>query len=248
MQQRHQWKLPLYNCRDDIDSQLAQICQLPAEYDFPRVSLPQCFHYTGPLQDPSGLEPVFFPSISFPFEKLTGKPLIYASLGTLQNRKWEIFHSIAEACLGVDAQLVISLGNPNRQESGSTLPGSPILVSYAPHQQLIERASLIVTHAGMNTVLGSLSSGTPLVAIPVTNEQPGIAARVARTGAGEVVPLRRLSASTLRSAIQRVLMEDSYKKQASSLQEAIRRAGGVTRAADIVERAISTGKPVLTGT
>jgi UDP:flavonoid glycosyltransferase YjiC (YdhE family) len=87
VQQRHQWKLPLYNCRDDIDSQLAQICQLPAEYDFPRVSLPQCFHYTGPLQDPSGLEPVFFPSISFPFEKLTGKPLIYASLGTLQNRK-----------------------------------------------------------------------------------------------------------------------------------------------------------------
>jgi MGT family glycosyltransferase len=245
VQQRHQWKLPTYSCRNDAYSQLAQICQLPAEYDFPRDNLPQCFHYTGPLQDPSGLEPVFFPSISFPFEKLTGKPLIYASLGTLQNRKWEIFHSIAEACLGLDAQLVISLGNPNSQESGSTLPGSPIVVPYAPHQQLIERASVIVTHAGMNTVLGALSSGVPLVAIPVTNEQPGIATRIARTGAGEVVPLARLSVSRLRAAIERVLTEDSYKKNASRLQEAIRRVGGVNRAADVIEQAVSTEKPVL---
>ncbi len=137
------------------------------------------------------------------------------------------------------------LGNPNSQESGWTLPGSPIVVPYAPHQQLIERASLIVTHAGMNTVLGALSSGVPLVAIPVTNEQPGIATRVARTGAGEVVPLARLSVPKLKAVIQRVLTEDSYKNNASRLQEAICRAGGVNRAADIIEQAISTGKPVL---
>lgn len=245
VQQRHQWKLPTYKSRDDFYSQLAQLCQLPAEYDFPRVNLPQCFHYTGPLQEPSGLEPVSFPSISFPFEKLTGKPLIYASLGTLQNRKPEIFHNIALACVGLDVQLVISLGNPNSSESGSNLPGSPIVIPYAPHQRLIERASLIITHAGMNTVLGALSSGVPLVAIPITNEQPGIAARVARTGAGEVVPLARLTVPKLRATIERVLTEDSYKTNVTRLQEAIALAGGVRRAADIVEQAISTGKPVL---
>lgn len=244
VQQRQEWNLPLYNCRQDAGSQLAQICQLPAEYDFPRVNLPQCFHYTGPLQEPSGNEPVSF-DISFPFEKLTGKPLIYASLGTLQNRKWEIFQSIAEACVGLDVQLVISLGDPNSLESGSNLPGEPIVVPYAPHQQLIERAKLIVTHAGMNTVLGALSNGVPLVAIPITNEQPGIAARLARTGAGEVIPVAHLSVPKLGAAIERVLSEDSYRKNASRLQEAILRAGGVRRAADIVELVISTGKPVL---
>lgn len=246
--QREQWKLPPHDRRSDTGSQLAQICQLPAEYDFPRVNLPQCFHYTGPLQEPSGNEPVSFENISFPFEKLTGKPLIYASLGTLQNRKWEIFQSIAEACVGLDVQLVISLGNPNSLESGSNLPGEPIVVPYAPHQQLIEISSLIITHAGMNTVLGALSSGVPLVAIPITNEQPGIAARLARTGAGEVIPVARLSVPRLRAAIERVLSEDSYKKNASRLQEAIALAGGVKRAADIVEQVISTGKPVLAQT
>jgi hypothetical protein len=42
-----------------------------------------------------------------------------------------------------------------------------------------------------------------------------------------------------------VLTEDSYKKNAFRLQEAIRQAGGVNRAADIIEQAISTGKAVL---
>ncbi len=230
--QRYQWKLHQYSSNEDFYSPLAQICQLPAEFDFKRIKLSKCFHYTGPLQEPSGLEPISYSEISFPFEKLNGKPLIYASLGTLQNRKLEIFQKIAEACCSLDVQLVISLGNPNSQESGSNLPGSPIVVSYAPHQQLIERSSLIITHAGMNTTLGALSSGVPLVAIPITNEQPGIAARIARTGAGEMISLSQLSVSKLRATINRVLTEDSYKKNALRLQQEIRQAGGVSLAAE----------------
>ena len=38
------------------------------------------------------------------------RPLVYASLGTLQNGSEEIFRTIAEACAGLNAQLVISLG------------------------------------------------------------------------------------------------------------------------------------------
>ncbi len=87
-----------------------------------------------------------------------------------------------------------------------------------------------------------------MVAIPITNDQPGVAARIAWTGTGEVVPLARLSVPRLRDAIQRVLAEESYKNNASRLQEAICRVGGVRRAADIIEQAISTGKPVLAQT
>jgi MGT family glycosyltransferase len=231
--------------RQDAYSRLAQICQLPREFDFPRVNLPNCFHYTGPLQNPSGLESVSFPDISFPWEKLTDKPLIYASLGTLQNKVPEIFQCIAAAAAGLDVQLVISLGNPNNKPSDYNLPDTAIVVSFAPHQKLIDRASIVITHAGMNTTLGALSSGVPIVAIPITNEQPGIATRLARTGAAEVLPLRHLSVSRLQAAIERVLTENSYKQNAHRLQEAIRRAGGMRRAADLIEQAVSTGKPVL---
>ena len=111
--QRREWNLSPYKTLEDNFSKLAQICQLPAEYDFPRANLADCFHYTGPLQDPSGLEPISFTDTEFPFEKLTNQSLIYASLGTLQNRNLEVFETIACACEGLDAQLVISLGNPN---------------------------------------------------------------------------------------------------------------------------------------
>lgn len=239
--QRRHWKLSAFSKPEDMySSSLAQICQLPIEFDFPRKNLPKGFHYTGPLQEPSGEEPVSFPSFVFPFEKLTHQPLIYASLGTLQNRDWNIFYCIAEACAGLDAQLVISLGDPNNRESGQNLPGSPLVVPYAPHWQLIKRADLIITHSGLNTVLGALSCGVPMVAIPITNEQPGIAARLAAIGVGEVIPASLLSSSKLREAIQKVLKEDSYKKNASRLQASIRKAGGVKRAADIIEKVLST--------
>ncbi|MEY3828143.1 MAG: hypothetical protein RLZZ148_2971, partial [Cyanobacteriota bacterium] len=243
--QRQQWELPLYNKREDAYSRLAQICQLPIDFDFPREKLPNHFHYTGPLQEPSGLESVSFPDISFPWDKLSDKSLIYASLGTLQNKVPEIFQCIAKAVAELDVQLVISLGNPNNKPSDYNLPDSVIVVSFAPHQKLIDKANIVITHAGMNTTLGALSSGVPIVAIPITNEQPGIASRIARTGVGEVLLLRNLTASNLQAAIKRVLTEDSYKKNALRLKAAIEKAGGVKRAADIVEQVAATGKPVL---
>lgn len=237
---RREWKLPLHSSPNDAYSQLAQLSQQPAEFEFPRQHLPQCFHFTGPYTNQASREPV-----SFPFEKLTGQPLIYASMGTVQNRLLGIFHNIAEVCVGLDAQVVISLGGSTSPESLPELPGSPLVVGYAPQLALLQKATLTITHAGLNTTMESLSHGVPMVAIPIANDQPGVAARLFWTGAGEVVPLSRLSGSRLKSAIQRVLSEDSYTKNASRLQEAIRRAGGVSRAADIVEQVISTGKPVL---
>jgi UDP:flavonoid glycosyltransferase YjiC (YdhE family) len=109
----------------------------------------------------------------------------------------------------------------------------------------LQKASLNITHAGLNTTLESLSYGVPMVAIPVTDDQSGVAARIAWTGAGELVTLSRLSISRLRETIKRVSTEESYKQNAVRLQEAIRQTGGVTRAADIVEQAVFTGSPVV---
>jgi MGT family glycosyltransferase len=237
---RREWKLPKHLSLNDNYSPLAQVSQQPAELEFPRQTLPQCFHFTGPYHNSIGREPV-----DFPYEKLTGQPLIYASMGTLQNRLMGVFHTIAEACVGLDAQLVISLGGSGSPESLQGLPGEPLVVAYAPQLELLKKVTLTITHAGMNTTLECLTNGVPMVAIPIANEQPGIAARIAWTGAGEFVPLSRLSVPKLRASIQRVLTQDSYKKNALRLQEAIRRAGGVRRAADIVEQVIFTGKPVL---
>ncbi|MEH2312750.1 MAG: glycosyltransferase [Nostoc sp.] len=242
-QYRQEWKLPPQFSPNDRYSRLAQISQQPSQFEFPRENLPQWFHFTGPYHSPTGRE---IPD--FPYEKLTGQPLIYASMGTVQNRLLGVFKSIAEACNDLDAQLVISLGGSATPESLGSLPGNPLVVGYAPQLELLQKATLTITHAGMNTTLESLNNGVPMVAIPVANDQPGIAARVAWAGAGEAVPMSRVNVPKLRAAIQKVLTEDSYKQNALRLQEAIQRAGGVSRAIDIVEQVVSTGKPVLAKT
>lgn len=237
---RKQWKLPLYSSANDIYSKLAIVSQQPIEFEFPRTDLPQWFHFTGPYHDSTGRQ-----KVDFPFEKLNGKRIIYASMGTLQNRLIGIFQKIASACEGLDAQLVISLGSSATPESLPELPGNPLVVGYAPQLELLKKASLTITHAGLNTTLESLSNGVPMVAIPIANDQPGVAARIAWTGVGEFIPVSRLNVPGLRAAIEKVLTETSYKQNAVRLQQAIQTAGGVTRAADIVEQVIATGKPVL---
>lgn len=237
--QRKQWKLRPYKTFDDACSPLAQISQQPAEFEFPRNSLPHYFHFTGPFANMKSQKHVVFP-----FEQLTGQRLIYASLGTLQNLLLWVFHDIAEACADLDVQLVISLGGSGDLNSLSQLPGSPLVVKYAPQLQLLQKATLAITHAGLNTALEALSFGVPMVAIPIANDQPGVAARIAWTGTGEVVPLRHLKPLRLKTVVTKVLNNPSYKENAIRLQCAIRQAGGVRRAADIIEQAISTGKPV----
>ena len=228
---RNQWGLPPHHILDESFSPLAQISQQIPGFDFPR-SLPTHFHYVGPLRDKSALT-------NFPWEKLEERPLIYASLGTLQNRKKEIFQCIAEACSGLDAQLVLSHGGGMNQEESKKLPGNPLVVPYAPQVELLAKASLCITHAGLNTVLDSLSNGVPMVAIPITHEQPGLAARVKWLGVGDFVPPKVLSASILRETVKGVLSEAQYTEKTRLLETVIRQAGGVVQAANIIEQAFS---------
>jgi zeaxanthin glucosyltransferase len=238
--QRKAWNLPPLPEPIHWFSPLAEVSQSPREFEFLRKELPPHFHFTGPFQDPRARAP-----IPFPFEALDGRPLIYASMGTLQNRLLWIFKAIAEACDGLDAQLVISLGGSADPEVLGKLPGNPLVVRAAPQLELLDRASLTITHAGMNTAMESLARGVPMVAIPITNDQPGVAARIKWTGSGLVVPPNRLTARKLRKAISRVLTEPSFKANALRLKQAIARSGGTSRAADVVEAVLETRQPVL---
>jgi zeaxanthin glucosyltransferase len=223
---RRRWKLPAFTSSEDSYSRLAQISQLPQEFDFPRRSLPSCFHYVGPLRSPPRHQ------IDFPWERLDGRPLIYSSLGTLQNTKTNLFHCFVEACAALDVQLVIA---GRSQESLGPLPENVIAAVYAPQLELLEKACLTVTHGGLNTVLDSLSCGVPMIVLPLTYEQPAISMRVARSGAGTVLPPSRASAQALRSEIAKVRASNAYAFHAAQMAAAIRSAGGAARASQIIE-------------
>ncbi|MGB8030952.1 MAG: glycosyltransferase [Terracidiphilus sp.] len=219
-------------------SKLAQIAQLPRALEFEIDPPPPHLYYTGPFVDAAQRPP-----IDFPWDRLDGRPLIYASLGTLQNQSREKFRMIADACAGLNVQLVMSLGGGLDREQLGTLSGDPLVVNYAPQLDLVTRASVVITHAGLNTVLESLSEGVPLVCIPLGNDQPGVAARVKARGAGVVVHPRRVNAKRLRSAVRAILENDSYRLAARRIQAAMAQIDGLEQAADIVEDVLKIRAP-----
>jgi MGT family glycosyltransferase len=229
---RRNWGLPLLHSPDHSFSKIAQLCQMTADFDFPRRDLPSCFHYLGPFCDGA------LSDVPFPFDRLDSKPLIYSSLGTLQARNSGYFRIIAEACAGLDAQLVISAGG-SEGELLKGLPGSPLIVRYAPQLKLLKCAALTITHGGLNTVMQSLMHGVPMVVFPIAHDQPAIAARVARSGAGEVIPVRQLTVDKLRGAVKRVLNLPIYRERAQIMQRSVQLAGGVESATTLIEQVLT---------
>ena len=214
---------------------LAHITQIPQCFDLPRISLPKDFFYTGPFVDERARAP-----INFPWNLLDGRPLVYASLGTTRKNDPMIFHRIAEACSSLNVQLVISLGGRRDPASFTGLAGSPLIVGNAPQLELLKKAEIVITHAGPNTVLETLSQGKPMVALPMVLDQPAVAARLKRLGAAEVLSLQNRSAPQIRAALVKVLDNPSYTQAAQALQEQMRALHGLDRAADIMEEALRT--------
>jgi MGT family glycosyltransferase len=244
---RTRWRLAPFARISDTYSPLAQISQLCAEFDFPRYELPSVFHYVGSLaaNRQANIDD------GFPWERLDGRPLVFASLGTIPEPvNVPVFRKIAEACAGVNAQLVLALGrwtekHDSLREKLGTLPGNHLVVDFAPQLALLDKAALLITHAGVNTVLEAITRGVPMVALPRNADQPGMGSRIEHAGIGLRAPFHRCTPEGLRRLIVRMLTDDRFRQRAKGLQQAMIAAGGAQRAADIAEEALTTGRPVL---
>jgi UDP:flavonoid glycosyltransferase YjiC (YdhE family) len=232
--QRAAWGLKLLKRPEDGLSSVAQVTQLPEALEFEILGeKPSGLQYTGPF-----LHAKRAAVVDFPWDRLDGRPLIYASLGTLQNGSEVIFRTIAHACVGLDAQLVISLGGGLDPARLGKLAGDPLVVRFAPQLEILKRARMVITHAGLNTVLEALCEGVPMVAVPLANDQPGVAARLKARGACVVVSRHRLNRARLRKAVLLVLQDSGYREAAQALQRAIRGLDGPDRAAYLIEQAL----------
>src|SRR5499425_1264887 len=211
-------------------SPLAWVTQCPREFDFGCApDFPQ-FHYAGPFHD--GLGRIDF---DFPWQQLTGDPIVYASMGTLQNGSIDIFRSITQAAVGLkELQFVLAVGGQLDPKQLGAVPRNVMVVSYAPQIEVLKRSSLCITHAGLNTALESLSNGVPMLALPITNDQPGVAARIAEKKVGIVLSAENASPRNFGEAIKRVRGDSKFGDNAQRMQEAIRSTDGLSIAAGIL--------------
>src|SRR5262245_65641844 len=103
---------------------MAVITQTPKEFDFPGIPWPAQFHYTGPFHDNNGREP-----IAFPWKKLSGSHLVYASMGTLVNGLQKVYKTVLRALEQLpELQVVLSVGKNVNPECLGSIPSNVIVV------------------------------------------------------------------------------------------------------------------------
>jgi zeaxanthin glucosyltransferase len=215
---------------------VAVVSQTPREFDYPGIPWPKQFHYAGPFVDDAGREPA-----PFPWEKLDGRPLVYASLGTLVNGMPSIYQTILSAVGRIpEIQVVLSKGQNIELADLGAIPSNVIVVDKAPQIELLKRSVLCITHAGLNTTLESLAQGVPMVAIPIAYDQFGVSDRIVYHSVGEVLQVNDLAVDHLHPLIQRVLNTPTYLKNAQRFQEIIARGQGLDVAAKAIEQAFAS--------
>ena len=229
-----------WNSVDSTVSPLALITQVPQAFDFESSHWPSQFHHTGPFHNGKGRE-----NVDLPWERLTGEPLVYASMGTILNGQVDVFRTIVAAVAkNKNLQLVLSIGDQIDPKRIGPVPNNAIVVKRAPQLELLKRATVCITHAGLNTVLESLAQGVPQLAIPITYDQPGVAARIAHKRTGVVTSLDKLTADHLAFLLNEVLTNPTYRENARKLQKAIAEANGLSVAADLIEESLGVRKKV----
>ena len=78
-------------------------------------------------------------------------------MGTILNGRADVFRTIIAALAKhKDLQLVLSIGDQIDPQQLGPAPKNAIIVKRAPQLDLLKRASVCITHAGLNTVLESL--------------------------------------------------------------------------------------------
>ncbi len=211
-------------------SEVATIAQTTVGFDFPRTSASSRLHMVGPLREEELEEDI-------PFDVDPAKPFVFMSLGTLQGHRQSLFAAAARACRKLDVQLLVAhCGGLDREQAEAL--GATWVVDFAPQRAVLARADLCITHGGMNTVMDALEFGTPLLALPIAFDQPGVCARVVHHGVGSRLSTRFLRPGKMERAIKTLLSEPGYKKQAKEIGRTISAAGGLRKAVDVIEAAI----------
>ena len=96
---------------------------------------------------------------------------------------------------------------------------------------------MVVSNGGWGGTLAALAAGVPMVVAGATLDKPEVARRVAWSGAGIGIDLRtgRPKPAQVRAAVTRVLGEPRMRERAGEVGAALTAAGGVPRAADLLE-------------
>jgi UDP:flavonoid glycosyltransferase YjiC (YdhE family) len=137
--------------------------------------------------------------------------------------------------------VVLTTGHHALRKKLPPLPANVIHERYVPRLAMAARSDVLIHHGGYGSCQTALHAAKPSVILPTYTERESNARRLEQAGAGIIVPVHRMSgrkhvdADALRSAVYRVLQDESFSRNARRIGENLQREGGARRAAELIE-------------
>ena len=159
----------------------------------------------------------------------THKKLIYISMGTVVNNTVRFYHDCVKAFGDTDYQVIMSIGNLVDMKDFENIPENIKVYNFVDQMAVLAKADVFISHCGMNSVNESLYYGVPLVMYPQTPEQGGVANRVNQLKAGII--LKKSNAANIRNAVETLLNNEEYRKNAQNISDGFKKCSGAKGAA-----------------
>lgn len=204
-----------------------------AAFDYP-ADFPANVQYVGPQLEDAEWHAEWAP----PWSEDDTRPLVVVGLSTTYQAHERLLHDVVRAVGRLPVRALVTTGAGVAAPAG---PGNVHVEPFVPHARVLPHADAVVTHAGHGTTVAALAHGVPLVCLPISRDQPDIAARVAWHRAG--VRLRGpRTPRRIAAAIARVLGDDAYRRSAGRLAAAIAHEAPERRGVEALEQ-IATAAP-----
>lgn len=223
-----------------IGPKLPQLVLCPRAFDFPRAESLDRHVYCGPCIDTRRTDD----HASFPWQALPAeRPLVYCSFGSHVARNAERGFRVGQLFRAVMAlaarrpafTFLVVTGRVVSAADFEALPDNVVLVERAPQLEVLARASLVITHGGLNTLKECIYYGVPMIVIPFLHDQPGNAARVEYHGLGLRCQRREVSADRLVELVDRVTATPSFGERVRAMSALFRELEAREAATDHLE-------------
>jgi len=171
---------------------------------------------------------------SIPFSEM--KPvIIYVSMGTVLGKHKNIYQTCIRAFAKEDVSVIMSLGKHITKESLGNIPANFYVHESVPQLEVLEKASLFITHGGMNSVNEAIYFGVPMLVAPIGCDQPTIADRVEELVMGKRIKGDKITPDKIKQLAHTILREQKYKQNILKHSDYMKKAGGIHKAADLIE-------------
>lgn len=189
---------------------------------------PAHIHFVGPIREAIARDP-------WP-RRFADRPFVLVSLSSVFQGQVSTLRNICEAVSALPIEVLVTTGRGIAPDTLS-VSGNVEARSFVPHDAVMPSADLVVTHAGLGTVLYSAGAGKPTLCLPNGRDQNDNAARVEALGLGWVLAPDAAPAQ-IGGAIIGMLGDKALRQASRSFASGVSRFGELARAAELIEQAV----------